>query len=395
MSKKKILLIHHGQGVGGGLIALLGLIRELRADHTVTVLCIFASEAVNYLRKEGVAVIVLDTWFYRKAYDLFVHSAASFFSPLGLVRNLYTLLIYFMSMYVFGPAALRKAAQDCDIVYLNSMFISDWAVAAKGLQKKVVVHIREPLADGVFGIRRALIRHVIGRNADLVIAISKDNGVRLGLPSKTVTVYDPIVLDETKGVSISVEPGLRYFTYVGGSQRIKGFAQLVDSLDHLDDRVRIFFLGYTHELERLSGWKFMIRQLLSPYTRRLPVLKRKLQESGKIIHIGVSDSVVAYYRRSVAVISPFSVPHASLPVLEAQHLGKPVIVSDVVGTEEFVDSSVGLVFENGDALALAKAINHLAGQDEETLRGMGEQGQKRSRAMHLNKPCVSQLLQTL
>lgn len=389
---KKILLIHHGQGVGGGLIALLGLIRELKADHDVTVLCIFDSDAVNYLRKENVAVIVLDSRFYRKSYDLFIHSAASFAGPLKMMRDAYTLMMYFLSMWFFAPAALKKHASNYDVVYLNSTFISEWAWAAKKLRKKVVVHVREPLANGLLGIRRALIRRIIRRNADLVIAISKDNAARIGLPEKTVTVYDPVVLDESSQTEVAVQLEYRYFTYVGGSQRIKGFAQLVESLAYLDDKIRIFFLGYTHELAQLDGWKFQIRKLLSPYARRLPFLKRSLLASEKIVHIGISDSVASYYRQSCAVISPFAVPHASLPVLEAQHLGKAVIVSNVVGIEEFVDSSVGIVFENGNPEALASAINALARLDDRSLKAMGERARERSCAMYLDNPRVSSLL---
>ena len=392
---KKILLIHHGQGVGGGLIALLGLIRELKADHSVTVLCIFASDAVSYLQKEGIAVIVLDSRFYRKNYDLFIHSAASFAGPLKIMRDMYTLLTYFLSMWIFAPAALAKYGHGYDVVYLNSMFISDWAWAAKKQKKKVLVHVREPLASGFLGIRRALIRHVIRRAADLVIAISNDNAERLGLGEKTVTVYDPIVLNKSNEEKIRIQPGYRYFTYVGGSQRIKGFAQLVESLAYLDDKVRIFFLGYTHELAYLGGWKFQIRKLLSPYARRLPWLKDTLLASEKVIRVGISDNVASYYWQSRAVISPFAVPHASLPVLEAQHLGKAVIVSDVVGTEEFVDSRVGIVFENGNPKALASAINALAELEDESLQAMGDQARERSRSIYLNNPNVSRLIRAL
>ena len=389
---KKILIIHHGQGVGGGLIALLGLIAQLKLQYFVTVFCIFDSVAVQILRRDGIHVIVAESPFYKRHYDLFVHSDASFPSVLGELRKLSGLVLYFINTLIFAPATLRNIAADYDIVYLNSVFVTDWARAAKRLSKKVVVHVREPLSKGFFGIRHALIRAVARRYADLVIAISEDNKRRIDLPEITVRVYDPVYLSSVSTNRISVDPQLRYFTYVGGSQRIKGFEQLIDCLPYLNENIRIFFLGYDHELQGLTGWKFTIRKALSSYSRRLPALCDLLRASDQVVRVGISSDVFNYYKVSIALISPFAAPHASLPIMECLHLGKPVITSDVSGTEELVSSETGRIFRNGDAKALAAAINDISALDQHTLDKMSAACQAKFTTICASNPSVVELL---
>ena len=389
---KKILIIHHGQGVGGGLIALLSLIEQLKLQYFVTVFCIFDSVAVQVLRRDGCEVIVAESPFYKRRYDLFVHSDASFPSLLGELRKLSGLFLYLVNALIFAPATLRDIAADYDIVYLNSVFVTDWARAAKRLGKKVVVHVREPLSKGFLGMRRALIRAVTRRYADLVIAISEDNKRRIDLPGNTVRVYDSVYLSPVSINQISVDPQLRYFAYVGGSQRIKGFEQLIDCLPYLNENIRIFFLGYDHELQGLTGWKFAIRKALSSYSRRLPALRDLLRASDQVVRVGISSDVFSYYKVSIALISPFAAPHASLPIMECLYLGKPVIASDVSGTEELVSSGTGKIFRNGNAKALAAAINDMAALDQHTLDKMSAACQTKFATICASNPSVVELL---
>ena len=93
---------------------------------------------------------------------------------------------------------------------------------------------------------------------------------------------------------------------------------------------------------------------------RINSLITGLNKSEKIINIGLVDNIFDYYSTSLALISPFSKPHASLPVLEAFSIGKPVIVSNVTGMDELVNVNNGFIFKNGDEIALANAINKMA-----------------------------------
>lgn len=355
-----VLIVHHGQGIGGGLIALIGLIEELKKTNHVRVLSIFDGIAVDYLRKSGVAVIVPTSKFYSKYYQLFIHSDASYFNIIDSIRGHKALLLYFLSKYYFSKKVLNDIASEHDVIYLNSTFISDWAYAAKGLGKKVIIHIREPLSTGLFGIRRKIIRSAIEKYCDAIVAISHDNSRRVGLEQKTTVVYDPVVtVNRSRPETEMKATNTKSFVYLGGMSRIKGFEQLVKSLEYLDADVRIYFLGGNSNYTN-NGSKRILRAILDPFFIKSQRLISRLRESDNIVYIGLVDDVFNYYENSIAVICPFSKPHASLPILEAFSVGKPVIVSDVKGMEELVDETNGVFFTNLKPESLATKINEMA-----------------------------------
>lgn len=355
---KNILIIHHGRGVGGGLIALLGLIEELKLKNKVHVLCIFDSEAVQYIEKLGVKVTIAKSKFYSKFYGIFVHSEASYFDIIDFFRNLKNIITFFLSKYIFAKKELSYLNIEFDIIYLNSTFISDWAMAAKKT-KKTFIHIREPLAKGIFGIRKSIIKNCINKYCDQIIAISNDNALRVGLQNKTNVVYDPVVSkDRCSSSEVYKDPNFKYLLYMGGMQRIKGFEQFVQSLPYLNENIRIYFLGGDFRFPNNKLKRFIL--LFDPYMWRINSLIGNLNRSKHIIKIGLVDNIFYYYANSIALVCPFSKPHAALPVLESFSVGKPVIVSDIVGMNEIVNGDNGVFFKNGNGKALASVINKMS-----------------------------------
>jgi glycosyltransferase involved in cell wall biosynthesis len=74
--------------------------------------------------------------------------------------------------------------------------------------------------------------------------------------------------------------------------------------------------------------------------------------------IGSVSSITNILQESNLLISPFTVPHFSRPVIEAFVYGKPVIVSDVLDMDEIVDDNINrLVIEKNNPKSLAAAIN--------------------------------------
>lgn len=367
---KKILIIHHANVVGGALIALFGLIEELKKENEVVVFSIFEGEGVSYLEKAGVKVIVPQSKFYQKRYSMFVHSEAAYFDLVDQWLKLKALILYFINKYFYALPALKEHVDGVDIVYLNSVFISDWSYAAKKLNKKVIVHVREPLSRK--GIGYKIIRTNIKKHCDKVIAVSKDNASRLDLEHLTSVVYDPVVLkNRSVDHEILLDKNIKYFVYVGGDARIKGFEQLVNALEYLDDNIRIFFLGGSNTYSNNLIKRF-IRKIIDPFAQKHTDLHQKLKLSNKIIYVGLTDQVFSYYNKSSFLISPFSKPHACLPVLEAFSCKLPVIVSNVEGMDEIVDSSNGLFFKNNNPKSLAKQINFAASIEEKDYLLMSE-----------------------
>ena len=352
---KKILIIHHAHVVGGALIALLGLIDELKEEYEVVVFSIYDGEGIPYLRNTGVEVIIPNAEFYKKRYFLLVHSEAGYFDFINQCVKFKALLSFYLNKYFYALPALKKNIEGVDIVYLNSTFIADWAYAAKLLKKKVVIHVREPISRK--GLLYLLIKTNIQKYCDKVIAVSFDNAKRLNLYHMTSIVYDPVVIrNKEVDDKVLIDSKMKYFVYVGGDARIKGFEQLVNSLEFLNDNIRIFFLGGSTTYSN-NIIKKIVRRIINPYAHRHNDLHEKLRNSDKIIYVGLSDQVFTYYKKSSFLIAPFSKPHACLPVLEAFSCSLPVIVSDVEGMDEIVDNTNGFFFKNNNPKSLAKQIN--------------------------------------
>lgn len=357
---KKILIVHHGSGIGGGLIALVGIIKKLDKEFNITVLCIFNSEAVEYLHNLGIKVILPKSDFYKKYYDLFVLSEASFPNILNFLRGVKNTFLYFLNLLIFSNKEFKSLKEEYDYLYLNSLFITDWLFWSKNYFRKVIVHVREPLGKGFLGIRRKVIRFMLNKYSDTIIAISKDNAERVNILNKTKVLYDPVLKRETK--LISANNNYIYFTYVGGSQRIKGVEDLLNSLEFLNKNIKIFFIGSVYEFdEDNSSISFRIRRIFSPYLRKvLPKLKEKYLKYNNLIKVGSTNNVFGYYKSSVGLIAPFSKPHACLPVLEAMSIGLPCIVSNITGMTEFFNNKKVFVYSQGNPQDLASKINELS-----------------------------------
>ena len=129
---------------------MIGLIHQLKRQYDVHVLCIYNSNAVDYIKNEGISVEVLNSFFYRRLYSLYIKTEASYFSVPGFCKRTYALLMYYLNKYIVAPSVLKNKLGNFDILYLNSLFITDWAMAAQKRNKKVVLHVREPLANDSF-----------------------------------------------------------------------------------------------------------------------------------------------------------------------------------------------------------------------------------------------------
>lgn len=359
---ESLLFIHQGGGIGGASLCLKELLDEIKSDYKITVLCIFQSDAVDYLKKSGYNTVVLDSFFYRKFYMYFYHSEAYSYNLLNPIAFSRAVISYLLNLY-FAKKIISKYKPS--LIHLNSSVLTDWAIVAKKAGCKVVIHVREPLGKGIFGIRQSIIRHIINKYTDQVIAISKDNSRRLGLPTKTTIIYDPI-RNLPPGIKAE-ESTFKYFSYFGGSQALKGFHVIAGALKYLDDDIRIYFGGYFYKNNEGIGFfwklKYFIKLFIPIYRKWFRDIKL-VENSDKIIEIGVVKDVYPYIIQSVGLLFPSTKPHFADPVLEAYKIGKPVIVSDVDGMDEIVNNNTGLFFKKNDAVSLANAMNKLARMDK-------------------------------
>ena len=357
----KILFVHHGTGIGGSPISLLNIINNLNPElFNYKVLFLKNSDVVELFRKDNIPVRVLDSFFYKKIYLYFFHSEAGYFKLYDFRRILKIIFSWIINSIFIAPKIIEE--EDCDIVYLNSSFLSDWAFAASRVQKKVICHIREPIAAGNWGIRRKFLRIVLEKCADKIIAISNDNAMRLNLPGKTEVVYNSVsndFLEKSINLDNPSIGNIYYILYVGGYSMIKGFHILVDSLSKLNKNVKVYFLGYYPDLANLS-----LKQKIRYFFGKDKSLRKSLIEmrnSANAIEIGNVENIFNYMQKSSLLVFPSTVPHFARPIVEAMFFHLPVLASSVEGMDEIViDGLTGKLVKPNDPFALAHEINKFA-----------------------------------
>jgi glycosyltransferase involved in cell wall biosynthesis len=379
IKKLKILFIHHGAGWGGAPISLINLINELdKTRFEPHVLLLKDSVVKDRLRENNIAFTICHSNFYRKRYKYLSHSDAAFIKPYKVYKLLIMFVSWFMSKYICAPLVLKDF--EFDIVHLNSSVLSDWIYPASK-KGKVIYHIREPISKGIFGFRYNFIRSEVQKYADKIIVISNDNAVRINIPQKTEVVYNFIdIPNKIKETNLA-----KSILYVGGAAKIKGIEILIDAIPHINKGIKINMVGHYPRLQTLSNLKKIAYKLLFPNAYKLRTKLITISEYENVNIIGSVSSITNILQESNLLISPFTVPHFSRPVIEAFAYKKPVIVSDVLGMDEIVDDNInGLIIEKNNPKALAAAINYLCSHPEKA-REMGLKGRQKAEKVFSQK----------
>lgn len=369
---KRVLFISQATGWTGASINMINIINSLdKSKYTIKVLLLKDSSVSKILVENNIEYSVVQSRFYKYFYKFYNHTvpakAESVYSKLvELLQQFRLILSWLLSRYYFVPNELKR--HEYDIAHLNSVVLTDWLSPCKA-KGRVIVHVQEPMAKGLLGIRYAFFRYIIKKNADSVIAISKDNACRINLDKITTVVYNFTDL-ATQNPSIKSYKSQKVL-YVGGVARIKGFYQMIEALDYLEDGVAILLAG---DFGPQNGIKYF--KLVSPsYRKKLRALK-KMRNCKNAIEIGQVENITHLLDEVCCLVSPFSVTHFSRPIIEAFANYKTVIATNVEGIDEVVKHDHnGFIVENRNPLALANAINFITRNDTIALR-MGEEGFK-------------------
>lgn len=387
--KKKILYIHHGKAIGGASLSLLYLIEKARLEYDVKVLFLFNSSAVTLFRDHGIPCEVL-----KKHHPLFIHSAAGG-GEIGNVKK-YPGMIVGWIYFAFNYANKVLRRENPDIVHLNSTFLTDWLLAAKRARIPVIVHVREPLGGKRWGLRRNIIRGLIKRSATKIIAISKDNADRVGLPALTKVIYNYVDLDvfnpflfDQQDTGISQAENIR-IAYMGGQENIKGFNCLVDALILLDENVEVHFAGYYYRCNgRIND---RIKLALSKEKRKTMRNLDIMRKSVNAVEVGLVMDVPRFLSQCDALVFPAIKPHFGRPIIEANAMALPVIASNVQGNEEVVKNGHnGLLVDANNPLHLAERINILCRSKAQASR-MGKNGRMLAEKMFSAKKNANEIL---
>ena len=153
---------------------------------------------------------------------------------------------------------------------------------------------------------------------------------------------------------------------------------LIDAIPLINKDIQINMVGHFPKLQTMNTLKRLAYKLRYPSIFKLREKLIAISKYENVKFVGSVSTITNILQESSFLISPFTVPHFSRPVIEAFAYAKPVITSDVVGMDEIVDDDVnGLIIKNGDSKALAESINTLVNKPE-LLKEMGENGRRKA-----------------
>lgn len=368
---RRILYVHHGKGIGGAPLSLLYLIRGLdRQRYDPVVLCIHESEAADLFRREGIETVVDE-----RLHD-FSHTNVLWYPWWQLPKTIIRALQFFPT-YVRFRRFLRR--QHFDLVHLNTSTLTAFGLAAHAEGVLLAWHIREPLHRGYFGIRRALIRRIIHRCADLVLPICHYDASQL-LPSPAIRVvynfidfaqFDAAIDGSLVRNELDVPDGIPIVLMLGGVNPIKGTREFVDAAVRVS-RTRpdaVFLIAGSVPDDSFRNRINGLRVYKKDVFRLIPD-----NAYSQIRFLGIRSDIPNLLAASQVLCFPSTVPHFARPVIEASAMGLPVVASDLGGPRELVlHGGTGLLVPPRDPAALAEAVSRLL-EDETLRRRMGERG---------------------
>jgi glycosyltransferase involved in cell wall biosynthesis len=350
---RKVLFVHHGTGEGGAAVALMRLLRRLdRQRYAPIVACDYRKKNVReFFASTEARIIDIKV-------NPFAHTAFTWrwYKP----RELAWLLWWSLCGYWQTRRALTRvvAAERPSIVHLNGLSLLMYAPCLHRTGVSVVQHIREPVNDGVFGVRKTLLQHIGERYADFLIIICRDNQKRFSTSiAHAAVIYDPVDLKAGNGNSAAAESAPTgkepvVFFPGGSALGIKGLIPFLEALALLREE-GVKFSAIIPSLDGEASARDEIRLQADDIIRRTGL-------ESAIVRVPFVDDVARYYSACDVVVAPFIVPHFSLAVIEAGAMARPVVGSRMSVIEEVLEDGVnGVLAMPGDARDLANKIAYV------------------------------------
>ena len=385
IKKVKVLYIHHGKGIGGAPISLLNLIKCLdKEKYSVKVACLQSGSHIQLFQDAGIEVeLVRCSRFY------FSHNETGkqqwFYAP-------FYFIVFFVWLHTaFHTASKYLKSQEYDILHLNSHVLSSWAFAAKRLKSKVVLHNREAITRGYFGLRYAVLKTLLKRNCDHIINISEDNLHRLGIYKRSSVVYNFVDIPSVYRETMS-DRTIKRVLFLGGSSTIKGFDTVRKCIYSLDKNIEVIIAGNIEQCGTVFNFSNVICKIRDVFTHKSHKIK-EVASAPNVKLLGILKNPYPAIDACDILITPFKKPHFSRPAIEAFAHGKPVVGSDVLGMSEIIDDNKnGLLVRQNDDSALANAINYLC-KKPEIARKLGQNGRLKAQHVFSKEANLSKLIE--
>jgi glycosyltransferase involved in cell wall biosynthesis len=128
------------------------------------------------------------------------------------------------------------------------------------------------------------------------------------------------------------------------------------------------------------------------YKKKLIRITEQHRLNNQVKFIDHCNDMALAYKVSDIVISASIEPEAfGRVVVEAQSMEKPIIASDIGGSNEtIIDEKTGFLFESNNAKSLSKKILKVLSMDETSLQSIGKEGRKNIiQKFNVEKMCFS------
>lgn len=210
------------------------------------------------------------------------------------------------------------------------------------------------------------------RKADMVVASSDNDAaylnylygcpsekIRIVMPGVDAKVFSPISKAKARKV-LGAKPNIKIILAVGRIEPLKGFDALLYALKILlikrpefRECISLWIVGGDTS-ESISLWPKELKHLEK--------LQRNLGVEASVKFVGQKpqNELHYYYSAADVVVMPSHYESFGMVALEAMSCGAPVIISDVSGVSDLVDSHrAGLVTTVNNPLLLAEQIDDL------------------------------------
>lgn len=387
----KILFIHHGGAKGGAFLSLLYLLRSLDRTQYVPIVCNGSDEqdpqVENIFSAESVCTCACRL-------PRFAHTTGGTYNLLKLSGG--RQFLGWIGEYNEASQRLETLLQKLkpDLVHFNSLTLAPYAKVPALLGIPAVVHVRESVVRGTFGLRRKWLVKQLNQYADRVIAICRDNLESLHLPEGIGSViYNPVDLHkfdcriDRSGArkKLGIPDNAPVTLFAGGSVwDAKGLSEFLEAMLLLRKKMPgliCLMPGFPMPMDpALRVWtlKRRIAWTLGVYRKGDRIFR--LFKAGKIIRNDFVYDIENWIAACDVVCVPHMQPHFSRTVMEAGAMKKPVTGFAIGGVTEVVqEGETGLLVRRGDVLALAAVTARLL-EDAKLAGQLGEGGYRQATA---------------
>lgn len=291
--------------------------------------------------------------------------------PVVMTLHNYNLVCPNYKMFVRGRVCEKCKKTKYYQCFLNRCLKNSWTMSFMGM---VVAYFNR-----IFGMYNYV---------DLFIAPSyfmKEKCVEFGIePRRIEVVRYNFASTIAHGAGVYEEGD--YFLYFGRLSDEKGIDQLIEAVTRLKKE------GALKDKKLYIVGK-------GPEEANLKAIVEKNGMRNEIVFMGFKkgDELTRIVGESMFVIAPSMwYENAPFVVLEAQLLKKPVIVSDLGGTKEFIDQGKsGFVYTTENVANLAENIKLMLEKGVEERHEMGEQGKRKAEERIADSERITEIYQKL